>query len=487
MKTSSLKNILRASLFSLAATIFAVGYTGVANAQVASAAPMQQGVTSQRAEHVDITIFGERGAQVEESRTVTLSPGRNRIQLNGIASKYRNDSLRIISANGPGGFTYVSATYQPATLTKEKLLQAAVGSDVAVGSPTTGVAHGKLVSYSGNQLVVSTPDGETAILSDTLPIVLPTQQGLSNTSSLVVEADVAKAGEYTISFLYETEGLAWQAKHSAIYDDERGAFASFESTVSLVNQSGTNFQNATVWLLTGRANTREESAGMRSYALAAASADVRSASAENLGEQKVYRLPGEIDLADGQSRLVPLFSSKNVKVAREYFIPDMYYGYSGNGPVSVQTRLKVQNTDADHLGMPIPAGIVKVYQQNSAGRLQMVASAPVNHVSKNETFTMNIGTAGDIKAEAKMTVAKTLTMKVGKDDAEFQDQTFDVTLTNYKAKGDAKVRVELSVPNAQDDVAPLIRDAANRAHADVIVPGDGGKASVQYTLRVQRR
>lgn len=487
MKHRSIKSILYASLFSLAATVFATGLIAPAYAAGVPTQVTQQGVTSQRAEHVDITILGEQSSQIEESRTVTLAPGRNRIQLNGIPSRYRNDSLRIISANGPGAFIYVSSTYQPATLTKEKLLQSAIGSEVAVGSPATGVAQGKLMSYNGSQLVVSTPDGQTAILSDSNPIVLPTPDGLSNTSSLVVEADVAKAGEYTIAFLYETEGLSWQAKHSAIYDEEQNSFASFESTVSLVNQSGTSFKNATVWLLTGKANANEESGGQRAYALTEASADIVPASAENLGEQKVYRLPGEIDLADGQSRLVPLFSTKNVKVAREYFVPPMYYRYdAAAASASVQTRLKIKNSDSDRLGMPIPAGLVKVYQQNSAGRLQMVGSAAVNHVSKDETFTLNIGTAGDIKVETKMTAAKPFPVKIGNRDAEFQDQTFNVTLSNFKAKQDVTIRLEVSVPSTQEDVAPLVRDSAKAAHADINVPA-GGKTTFQYTLRVQTR
>ncbi len=320
-------------------------------------------VASQTAGHVDVSIYAGRYAQIEESRTVTLTPGHNRIQLNGIASRYRNDSLRIISAAGPGKFTYVSATYQPATLTKGKLLQSAVGKSVTIQTHD-GAVQGTLKSYTDSQLVIAGNDGTTSIYSDSLPVSLPTPEGLSDTASLVVEADVAQGGKYNIAFLYETDGLQWQAKHSAIYDEKKNDFSSFESTVSLVNASGTSFKDATVWLITGAASQREESLG-RSYsmqpAMAAApgGADIHSASAENLGEQKVYKLPGEISLADGQSRLVPLFSTSDVAVQREYYIPAQQYGYGYEPDAakqSVSVRLKVTNSDKDHLGLPIPAG-----------------------------------------------------------------------------------------------------------------------------------
>jgi hypothetical protein len=339
--------------------------------------------------------------------------------------------------------------------------------------------------------VVQDDAGNTAIFSDSNAVVMPTPAGLSNSASLVIEADVATAGDYTISFLYETEGLGWQASHTAIYDEGKSALSSFESTVSLVNQSGTSFKNATIWLVTGSARMRESAArsayslGAPQAAMAPGGADIRSASAENLGEQKVYKLPGEINLSDGQSRLVPLFSRNDVKVVKQYFLPSSYYGYATDSKQSVSARLNIVNSDKENLGLPIPAGSVKVYQQNSAGRLQVVSIGSVSHVSKDESFSLSLGTASDVKAQTKLSGVKTLA-KVAKDDSEFQDQTFVVTISNFKEKEDVSVKMEVNVPAAQDDVTPLLRDSAAAAHTNITAPA-GGTGSFEYTLRVQTR
>ncbi len=65
--------------------------------------------STEKSQSVDVTVFGDGFAQVEETRFVDLKAGKNLIQLNGVAGKYRQDSLRIIDAKGKGEFKYKSA------------------------------------------------------------------------------------------------------------------------------------------------------------------------------------------------------------------------------------------------------------------------------------------------------------------------------------------------------------------------------------------
>ncbi len=49
--------------------------------------------------------------------------------------------------------------------------------------------------------------------------------------------------------------------------------------------------------------------------------------------------------------------------------------------------------------MPLPAGIVKVYQRNSENKLQLTASSDIKELAVDETFEIGIGTSSDVKAE----------------------------------------------------------------------------------------
>jgi hypothetical protein len=61
-----------------------------------------------------------------------------------------------------------------------------------------------------------------------------------------------------------------------------------------------------------------------------------------------------------------------------------------------------------------------------------------------------------------------------------------VTVSNYKDKEAVDVKMEVSVPNAQDDVTPLIRDSAGAAHTVIAAPS-GKEGTFEYTLHVQTR
>lgn len=483
-------------------------------------------VTSDAAQSADITVYGSAFAQVQESRTVTLKAGRNRVQLNGIAAKYRPDSLRLINTSGPGTFVYRSATYQPANLTSERLLAESVGKRIkayrTVGGTKVEIT-GVLQSVSGASLVLQKENGalagETELVSTADVTLLETPTGLSNTASLVLEADVTTGGDYELEFLYETNGITWSAKHSLIYDDVRSVVTNWEASVSLVNDSGTSFRNATVRLLSGQVATGDAPGGVYASPMAASvrSADFapESAAVESVGDQKVYTLPGTLNLSAGQARQVPLFTGKNVPVKRTYIVGAVSArNYSADGKYDAQVRLTVENCEKHHLGSPIPGGAVKVYQYNAAKKLQLTGSTRVGDKAQDEIFDLNIGTSSDIKWETKVVDVKPVsggTAGDGNDapapvapaplrprsgqvtappvqgeESKFEDQTVEIKVYNYNRDRDVEVKAEVNVPVKQQLEPKWKRPRADRAETTFTVPKTGSN-SVRYTIRIQVR
>lgn len=488
----SLNALALISLLTLSASVVSI----TAPAASAQEATQNELAVTQAASAVDVTVFGDGFAQVEETRTVKLQAGRNRIQLNGIANKYRQDSLRIIDVGGPSDFNYKSATYEPATLTNERILELSVGEKVGVTVGTGASARqvwGKLVTVRGGQAVVQGDDG-SVYMTGTDQVVLPKlPAGLSATASLVVEADVKTAGTYQLHLLYETEGLSWAASHSVIYDQSKKSIDSYQVTVNVVNQSGTSFNNATLWLLSGGVQDAPRG-GMRTAMYkesAPAAASFDAAGVQSVGEKKVYRIPGQVSLGDNQSRQIPLYAGKNVPVEHEYYLPAQSY-YQG-GQESVSVRLKVKNCTEHNLGSPLPAGAVKVYERNNESKLQLTANTYVKELAKDEAFELNIGTSSDIKAERTLASAKNVTVNGGVapqprngQEPEWQDRTFSVKVYNFKDKTPVEVLVEVAVPAELDDIKPLTRKNATLGTSTIKV--DAGKnETLTYTLRYRTR
>jgi hypothetical protein len=483
----------------------------------------QELVTAPQSASVDLTVYGNRFAQVEETRRVTLKPGANRILLSGIASRYRPDSLRVISAKLAGTnvlnpefaaerkgkhgktFTYLSATYQPANLTPDRLLADSIGKRLTIKTPTGAgldAVTGVLVNVTGNTAVVKTNSG-TSIVPVSGATLVSTPTGLSNTASLVLEAWADVGGDFDLNFLYDTDGITWNAKHSLIYDDAQSNVESWESSVAIVNGCGTSFSNATVRLLSGNVASRGEG---RMYAASMAggpggSPNTADAAVESVGDQKSYTLPGSINLVDGQSRQVPLFSSANVPVKREYFIPSANFAYYGaQGKQEVSVRLEVDNCEKKNMGKPIPAGPVKVYQRNKAGKLQLTGSANVGYKAADEIFQMVIGTAPDIKWESMLVERKEATPPTTKpapakavrppateQEEVWESHTYKIVVSNFNRDRDVEVLVEISFPTDQTLPQPwTLKENIQQAHTTLTVP-KSGQSEVRYTVKERVR
>jgi hypothetical protein len=452
---------------------------------------------TQAANAVDVTVYGEGFGQVEELRSVQLSAGKNRIQLNGIAGKYRQDSLSIISTSGPGDFKFKSANYQAANLTAERVLELSVGKQVTatVGSGATArTVTGELVSVRGGQVIITTAGGTIVAATSDIEVG-KLAAGLSGSASLVIEAEVSKAGLYNLNFLYETDGLGWNAKHTLVYNDEKKVVENFSTTVNVVNNSGTSFDNANLWLIAGVQNQRKmnlRSADVQ-YAPAMESAP-GGAPVQSVGEKKVYRIPGRVSIGDGQSRQLPLFSGANVAVEHEYYVPAVqYYDGEGSNLAPVSVRLKLKNCLEHNLGTPLPAGTVKVLQRNSEAKLQLTANSFVKELAKDEAFEIGIGTSSDVKSERSLTKATTVTnngpaprLRPGQDAPEWQDQEFTVKVYNFKEKKNVTVLIEVATTADQNITVPLTKVTGQLATGTVSV-GAGKNETLTYTLRVRTR
>lgn len=480
----------RIGLVAAAVTIL-FGGTSSTYAQADDAQPL---AITDAASSLDVTVYGEGFGQVEEQRQVRLTAGKNRIQLNGIATKYRNDSLSLINTAGPGEFKFNSATYQPANLTAERVLELSIGKQVTatVGSGASArQVTGTLVSVRGGQVIITA--GDTTHVASTGDIQLgKLAAGLSNSASLVLEAEVSKSGTYTLHFLYETDGLGWNAKHTLVYNEENKTVESFRTTVNVVNGSGTSFENANLWLLSGSVRSAPGGARFRAAAADYAAAPMAAeAAVESVGERKVYRIPGRVTVGDGQSRQLPLFTGANVAVEHEYYVPNSYYGETTSGLTAVSVRLKLKNCSEHNLGTPLPAGSVKVLQRNSESKLQLTANSAIKELAKDERFEIAIGTSSDVKYERTLARAGAVTpnpaarvVRPNQQVPEYQDQEFEVKVHNFKDKKAVDVLVEVAVPAEQDNVAPLTRQSATLASGTVHV--DPGKdQSLKYTLRVR--
>jgi hypothetical protein len=104
----------------------------------------------------------------------------------------------------------------------------------------------------------------------------------------------------------------------------------------------------------------------------------------------------------------------------------------------VPVFLLFRNDAASRLGMPIPKGIVRVYQRDREDSLQFVGENTIDHTPQDEKVRLMLGSAIDVVGDRKQTEWKALS-------GNAYEAAFEVSLRNHKKQG-ITVRVVEPLP-----------------------------------------
>lgn len=203
---------------------------------------------------------------------------------------------------------------------------------------------------------------------------------------------------------YFTGGATWQAS----YQITLGGRAARVAGMAVVESQGLRTDSADIQLLAGSVGRAEKQPGPpRPLERIAASMDLAEARAveQRVGEFHLYSLPGKSTLRPGLTTAVALFEPVQVPYKRNYevrgevpywgFLPQQ--GEQTDAPVEVSYTLKRPHKTefGDH---PLPGGVARIYQPDSAGRAQLVGEAALGHTPAGRDLRLDAGVAFDLTA-----------------------------------------------------------------------------------------
>jgi hypothetical protein len=160
---------------------------------------------------------------------------------------------------------------------------------------------------------------------------------------------------------------------------------------------------------------------------------------EAFSEYHLYTLARRTSIENNESKQISLLAAAAVPVEKYlevdgqpyYFRSPQGIGNAISEPVKVYYRFK--NDDKSGLGMPLPAGTMRVYQSDSSGGTQFAGEDRIAHTPKEETLQIYTGDAFDVVCERKQTDYKKLAPNL-------VEMDYQITLRNHK-EGPATVEV----------------------------------------------
>ena len=395
-----------------------------------------------------VTVYNSDIALVRDVRNLRLARGVAPLRFMDIAATVNPATVHFRSLSQPAQLDVLEQNYEYDLLEPEKLLRKYVGRDVTLvrmrqqdGTTSTEEVTAHLLSYNtapvwriGNEII-------TGMHADHIRFPeLP--ENLYARPTLIWTLENGGAEQHRVEAAYLAGRLSWAADYVLnVARDDRTA--DIDGWVTLTNGSGTAFPNARLQLVAGDLNRVRRELGIAQ--MAAERRDVAASAPmvqEAFSEYHLYTLDRRTTINNNQTKQVSLLGGTGVPVRKRYVVEGQSFYYRNTqhpgAPIKdvVQVYYQLKNEERGGLGMPMPAGTVRVYQADTKGGVQFVGEDRIGHTPKDETINLKIGNAFDVVAERKQTDFQ----KISSSTYEVE---FEITLRNHKT---VPISVEVNEP-----------------------------------------
>jgi len=484
---------MRLSHWAVAAAI-AVSVSGARISTTGAAEPAALGQDSTTLDdqvELSLTVYNSALALVRDVRNVQLAPGTLDLKFMDIAATVNPATVHFRSLTEPSRVSVLEQNYEYDLLEPDKLLRKYVGRDVTIvryrqdgGTSVEEAVKARLLSY--NTAPVWQIGGEIVTGLHPDHIRFPDLPGnLYSRPTLIWTLDNSGGAKHRVEASYLAGQLSWNADYVlTVGRDEKAA--DLDGWVTLNNQSGTAFRNARLQLVAGELNRvhKEMSRRVRVDAVAELAQAVPPAmTQEAFSEYHLYTLQRRTSINNKETKQLSMLSGTGVPVAKRYVVNGQPHYFRSSHPGApakqdVEVFYQFKNEQKAGLGMPLPAGVVRVYQADSKGGVQFAGEDRVAHTPKDETINLKIGHAFDVAAERKQTDFQKIAQSV-------YESEFEITIRNHKA---VPVRVEVNEPvggtwRILTASHEWTKSAAFAAQFIVPVEPDG-RAVLKYRVRV---
>jgi hypothetical protein len=437
-----------------------------------------------------LTVYNQDYAIVTENRTLTLERGLQDLRIEDLPALLQPDSVILRDPSDAAGLRVVTQSFRSRALGIEEMLRRSEGKTLRfqVRNPATGKvetqtarllrAGGRPAAGGEDSPVVETADGTILFSLPGEPVFdrLPPDAALG--PHLLWRVETAKAGPRPLELSYATGGLSWSATYNAVLP-ERGDRLDLAGWVNVENRSGAAFRDARVRLLAGQVNRAMPAPkplhvlGRNFMDTAAMEAAPPEVSARPLDEYHLYTLERPVTLEDGQSTQVEFRRAAAVPATR-------FYVYDGAASPAVRASLEFANRKDAGLGVPLPAGVLRVFREDRDGSRTLVGEAAIGHLPADETVRAEIGAAFDLVGERKAIDTRLVA------DRERAEEAYEIKLKNRR-KDEVEIRVVERMPRGPNWRILEASDPHDRKDAATIefrvkVPA-GAERTVTYRVR----
>lgn len=381
---------------------------------------------------VSITVYNSNLALVRDVRNIGFKSGMNEILFKDVSGQIDATSVHFNAS----GVAMLEQNFDYDLVSSSKLIQKYIDHEIEVISENGELTSGTLLTSDGQNIVLKQKDGtlRSILMESVAEIRYPElPEGLITRPTLRWLVDSRSAADTETEVSYLTGGLSWRADYVLVIGEKPTDPADLSAWVTVNNNCGNSFKNAKLKLIAGEVNRAQQPTRRNmEKAVMYAEADLAGSGFEEKSffEYHLYTLQRPTDLLNDQTKQVSLFPTTSINTKRIYD----YDWRRKNDRVGVSIEFK--NEKANGLGMALPAGRVRIYQEDTDGSEEFIGEDNIEHTPKDENIRVRTGEAFDIAVERLEKDYRRITDRVSERDYEIKlrnhkEETIEVVVVDY--------------------------------------------------------
>lgn len=402
---------------------------------------------------IAITVYNQGTALIREQRRLALDEGINRIDLRDVAATIDPTSVTLRSLSNPDGTVVLEQNYIYDLVNSSALLSRYLDETIKITAADGTLYSGELLSGRSSEAILRTDSGEIVVvrLHDARDIRFPAlPEALITRPTLQWLLSSASAGEQDIELTYLAGGMNWSADYNLLLTSDQTSF-DLKGWVTLNNHSGRAFAEARLRLVAGDLSRIQPQAKL-AEAREEMALDMMSGrggggvAQRELFEYQLYEIERRVTIGNNETKQIEFVKGAKI-AANTFFVFDKspqfgaYYspvdypeGYGVDDSDDVMAYLEFNTGEDSGLGADLPAGRVRVYQQDGDGAGLLIGENLINHSPEGEDVQILLGKSFDLVGERAQTTYQTVSRDVAR-------ESFEIRLRNRKEDESVEIRV----------------------------------------------
>lgn len=379
--------------------------------------------TTATADEMAVTVYNSNLGVISETRTLDFDEGNGKLAFRDVPSEIDPASVRMEVLDG-ARVTLLEQNYAYDLVSPQQMYRRYIDQEIELIDEQGRLYSGNLLAYNNDAVTLMESSGRVKVvnLGNINEVSFPSlPEGLITRPTLFWLYASESSGPRRCRVGYQTSGMKWEAEYVGQLDSKEENL-DLSGWSSITNNSGKTYENAKLKLVAGdihRAQREPQPYADSRKMMTMAEGAGAGFEEKSFFEYHLYTLPRAATVANREIKQISLFDPAATTVDKVYtYRPD-------RNATEVEVAIEFTNSSEAGLGMPLPAGRVRLFKADDDGSVILLGEDRIDHTPRDEELRIQVGTAFDVVAEQKVMDQRRISQQV-------EERDFRIELRNRK-------------------------------------------------------